>query len=96
MPAVTTCDELLVADVSNWAAYGLIALLGWWRGEDLLSGIDSLAILKYLSRRGSVDGVTRENTLTEDSLPFSAGEELIAQLREITGFAMADPGKQDL
>ncbi|RVU84347.1 DUF4392 domain-containing protein [Leucothrix sargassi] len=85
-PAMTKCDELLVADVSNWAAHGLIALLSYWQHEDLLSKIDTLEILKYISERGSVDGVTRENTLTEDSLASEAGQELIDKLRAITGF----------
>jgi len=86
-PAKTSCDELLVADVSNWGAHGLIALLGYWSGEDLLSKINTLDILKYISARGSVDGVTRENTLTEDSLGSEAGQELIDELRRITGFS---------
>ncbi|TRX57509.1 DUF4392 domain-containing protein [Thalassomonas sp. M1454] len=85
-PAYTECDELLIADVSNWAAYGIIAFLGLWTEKDLLAQVDSLAILKYISERGSVDGVTRENTLTEDSLPVSAGHELIHDLRKLTQF----------
>ena len=86
-PAITSCDELLVADVSNWGAHGLIALLGYWSGEDLLAKINTLDILKYISARGSVDGVTRLNTLTEDSLGSEAGQELIDELRRITGFS---------
>lgn len=82
-PSVTDCDELLVADVSNWAAYGLIAFLGHWCGRDLLADIAPLNILHYLSRRGSVDGVTRENTLTEDGLPATEGAAVIEQLREL-------------
>ncbi len=89
VPAVTGCDELLVADVSNWGAYGLIAILGYWRGEDLLGTISPLAILAYLSSRGSVDGVTRENTLTEDSLPAEVGAGVIRALQELTGFGEA-------
>ena len=85
-PSVTTCDELLVADVSNWGAHGLIALLAYWSGEDLLSKINTLDILKYISARGSVDGVTRLNTLTEDSLESGAGQQLIDELRTLTGF----------
>jgi hypothetical protein len=84
--AVTGCDELLVADVSNWGAYGLIALLGLWAGRDLLAEVSPLAILNYLSAHGSVDGVTRGNTLTEDGLPASEGQRVIAQLRQLTGF----------
>lgn len=84
--ADTGCDELVIADVSNWAALGLIALLGMWQQRDLLADVDSLAVLEYLSARGSVDGVTRENTLTEDNLPASVGIELIQRLRQLTGF----------
>ncbi len=86
-PAATGCDELLIADVSNWGAHGIIAFLAKWQAEDLLAQIDISKILQYISKRGSVDGVTRENTLTEDSLPVSAGEELILSLRKLTGFA---------
>lgn len=85
--AETACDELLVADVSNWGAYGLIALLGRWQQRDLLAEISPLAILEYLSGHGSVDGVTRENTLTEDGLDAAEGQRVIAELRALTGFA---------
>ena len=84
--AVTRCDELLVADVSNWGAYGLIALLAKWSGRDLLAEISPLDILDYLSARGSVDGVTRKNTLTEDGLAASEGIRVIQELRILTGF----------
>ena len=84
IPSRTACDELVIADVSNWAAYGILAMLGKLRGEDLLADIQPLAILEYLSAMGSVDGVTRENTLTEDSLCFSAGQALLEQIRAIS------------
>lgn len=86
--AITGCDELLVADVSNWGAYGLIALLAAWDGRDLLARRSPLDILGYLSARGSVDGVTRENTLTEDGLAAAEGIGLIRQLRRLTGFSV--------
>ena len=86
-PAVTGCDELLVADVSNWGAYGLIALLAKWSGRDLLAQISPLTILDYLSARGGVDGVTRQKTLTEDGLPAAEGMRIIQELRILTGFA---------
>jgi len=86
-PSATTCDELLIADISNWGAHGLIALLAKWNDKDLLAAINISEILRYLSKRGSVDGVTRQNTLTEDSLPVSEGEKIIFSLRQLTGFA---------
>ncbi len=85
--ADTRCDELIVADVSNWGAYGIIALLGLWRNEDLLGRIEPITILQYLSQLGSVDGVTRRNELTEDGLEPEQGESLLLQLRRLTGMA---------
>ncbi|BFM09959.1 DUF4392 domain-containing protein [Simiduia litorea] len=86
VPAATKVTELVIADVSNWAAHGLIALLGWHRKEDLLAHIDMVAILEYLSAGNSVDGVTRKNELTEDGLAPEIGLQLIADLRKATGF----------
>ncbi|MFT6915525.1 MAG: hypothetical protein ACJAWL_001834 [Motiliproteus sp.] len=86
-PAHTCCDELIVADVSNWGAYGIIAFLAHWRNEDLLGQIDPLKILRYLSSLGSVDGVTRRNELTEDGLSPDEGAALLLQLRRLIGMA---------
>lgn len=86
IPAATCVDELVIADVSNWAAHGLIALLGWHRQEDLLAKIDMVASLEFLSACNSVDGVTRRNELTEDGLAPEIGLQLIEDLRKVTGF----------
>ena len=85
--SVTRCDELLVADVSNWGAYGLIAFLALWAKQDLLASISPVALLNYLSTRGSVDGVTRQNTPTEDGLQAREGMRVIEQLRALTNFS---------
>ncbi|MBZ9611608.1 DUF4392 domain-containing protein [Rheinheimera maricola] len=79
-PCVTQCDELIVADVSNWAAWGIAAMVSVLRGENLLPGAEPLTILQYLSAKGSVDGVTRLNTLTEDGLAHTEGQQLIDDL----------------
>lgn len=82
--SITRCDELLVADVSNWAAYGIIALLSHWAQRDLLEEIAPVAILNYLSSLGSVDGVTGANTLTEDGLDVTEGMQVIKALQQLT------------
>jgi hypothetical protein len=64
----------------------MIAFLGVWHEQDLLARIEPLSILQYLSKLGSVDGVTRINQLTEDGLPASEGQVLIQKLRNITSF----------
>jgi len=84
--SVTRCDELLVADVSNWGTYGLVAFLAMWAQRDLLAAISPVNLLNYLSARGSVDGVTRANTLTEDGLQVREGLQVIQALRALTGF----------
>ncbi len=84
--AVTGCDELLVADVSNWGAYGLLALLGRWAERDLLGAVEPRTLLDYLCERGAVDGVTRAVTPTEDGLDAAEGLSVLARLRRLTGF----------
>jgi hypothetical protein len=85
-PASTGCDELLLADISNWAAHGLVALLSVIRGQDILADWDNKAVLQMLSEGGSVDGVTGENTLTEDGVDSDVTQQLVANLRELSGF----------
>jgi len=86
VPSTTTCDELIIADVSNWGAYGIISFLSVWNQRDLLAEIVPLYILRYISELGSVDGVTRVNQLTEDGLDVSEGESVLLELRRACGF----------
>jgi hypothetical protein len=86
VPATTGCDELIVADVSNWGAYGLISFLSVWNQRDFLAEIVPLDTLRYISMLGSVDGVTRVNQLTEDGLDPSEGESVLRELRQACGF----------
>ena len=76
--SATSCDELVVADVSNWGAYGIVGMLEVLSGEALLEGIDHRASLAYLSAR-----------LTEDGFPLAAGEELLEKLGALVRAARA-------
>lgn len=72
----TPADHLIVAGVSNWGAYALIGALAVvrtdWR-DALLGCLDAEldgAVLRTIVHEGpAVDGLTRERTLTVDSLP---------------------------
>jgi hypothetical protein len=86
VPAVTECDELIIADVSNWGVYGILAFLSLWSNQDLLAQTCPEEVLQYISNLGSVDGVTRRNELTEDSLPASEGVALISRIRKLIGY----------
>lgn len=85
VPSKTQCDELLIADISNWAAYGLIAFLSMWAERNLFSSFKPRDILSYLSKLGSVDGITKLNELTEDGLCISHSEQLINELEKLCG-----------
>ncbi|TCS40462.1 DUF4392 domain-containing protein [Reinekea marinisedimentorum] len=83
-PAFTSCNELILADVSNWGAIGLVAMLECVANKPLLTLHKPDEILQYLSDHGSVDGVTRRNELTEDGLPMDEGLALLNQLVALT------------
>ncbi len=79
-PAVSRCDELIVADVSNWAAYALCAVAYSFRGVSPNIGADIRRDLGYLVQAGAVDGVTGQPTPTEDGFAEGAGNELLEEI----------------
>jgi len=83
IPAVTRCDELVIAAVSNWGVYGVIAALSHRVKRDLFARIDPRAIAEYLVANGCVDGVTVRAEASEDGFPISVGLSIIAQLRRL-------------
>lgn len=87
IPCTTTCDELVIADVSNWAAHGIIAMLSKLMEKDFLCDWNNQQCLKYFAQRGGVDGVTGEKTLTEDGLTCEVTDSVITQLRHLSGFS---------
>ena len=80
-PAVSTCDELVVADVSNWAAYALCAITRWLtdRAQSIEHHIQE--DLEYLVARGAIDGVTGNATPTEDGFQATEGERLMQAIQ---------------
>jgi hypothetical protein len=81
-PAVTICDELVIATVSNWAVYGVVALLCHLLQEDLFELIDPAAVSEYLFAGGCLDGVRPGPEPSEDGFPIGVSLEIIAQLRK--------------
>ena len=89
----TPADHLIVAGVSNWGAWALLAALAVlrpsWR-PSLLGSLDpalDLRILETTLHEGpAVDGVSRAQTLTVDNHPVAMHH---AKLAEIVGVVMA-------
>jgi hypothetical protein len=94
---ITSCDHLVVAGVSNWGAYGLMAALavvhkGWSPVlARFLTAERDLAITKAIvEKAGAVDGVTARNEPTVDGFPAAVHAEVIEGLRRIAWGAAAD------
>ena len=87
---VTPADHLIVAGVSHWGAYGLIAGLAIarsdWR-DKLLPALDPMIdqnIMEVLVREGpAVDGVTLRRTLTIDGLDLTEHQIRLGQVRAL-------------
>ncbi len=84
-PSETTCDELIIATVSNWGVYGVVAMLSHITKQNLFRFFDPTEIADYLFANGCVDGVTRLQEPGEDGFPLESGMEIIGQLRELVG-----------
>ena len=83
IPSITPCDELVIATVSNWGVYGVLAAMGYELKTDLFELFDLEAVATYLVKRGCVDGVTARPELSEDGFPLTVGLSVIDQLREL-------------
>jgi len=86
----TPADHLIVAGVSNWGAYALIGALAVIRDDwrvtltDCLDAARDEAILQAIVNDGpAVDGVTRQRTLTVDSLPAALHHAKLRAIRAV-------------
>jgi hypothetical protein len=94
---VTTCDHLVVAGVSNWGAYGLMAALALLRPEwsatiaRFLTAERDLAVTRaVVAEAGAVDGVTARREATVDGFGPEVHGALIEGLRRIAWGKAAD------
>ncbi|WP_297464155.1 glutamate cyclase domain-containing protein [Thermococcus sp.] len=84
--SVVETDELILSAVSNWGAYGLVALASMKTGRNLLENWDERAIIGSLVERGLVDGVTGERKLGVDGIPVEIHATLVGLLQEIVSW----------
>ncbi len=86
---VTSCDHLVVAGVSNWGAYGLMAGLALVRADwsetigAFLTAERDLAVTQATVEAGAVDGVTARREATVDGFGPEVHGALIDELRRI-------------
>ncbi len=94
---VTSCDHLVVAGVSNWGAYGLMAALAVLRADwrpviaRFLTAERDLAVTRAIvDRAGAVDGVTARGEATVDGFGPDVHGALIDELGRIAWGQVAD------
>jgi hypothetical protein len=93
---VTGCDHLVVAGVSNWGAYGLMAGLALvhesWSPilAEFLTAARDLALTQATVEAGAVDGVTARREATVDGFGPDVHATVIDELRRIAWGRAAD------
>ena len=94
---ITSCDHLVVAGVSNWGAYGLMAVLAVLRPDwsatiaKFLTAERDLAVTRAtVDKAGAVDGVTARREATVDGFGPEIHGPLIDELGRIARGQAAD------
>ena len=83
-PAVNQVDRLVIASVSNWGGYGLVAALSRIAGKNLLPTVESeTAMLHGMVEAGVVDGTTGEAVPTVDNFSAEENGALLARLHRV-------------
>jgi len=79
---VVRVDHLVVAGVSNWGGYGVVAALGRLTGQDLLHTPEvERRLIAACVAVGACDGVTRRREPTVDSLGADTHAAVVDLLR---------------
>lgn len=81
-PCITATTRLVIASVSNWGAYGLIAALSGLTGLDLLPAWEEEAdILERMVAFGAVDGIDGKRVCTVDGFSLEKNRRILERLR---------------
>jgi len=84
--ATTAVDHLVVAGVSNWGAYGIVAALGHLTGQALLHDPPTeRELLAACCAAGCVDGRAGVAKPWVDSLPTAMHEHVVGLFGELSG-----------
>ena len=84
LPAIVTVDRLVIASVSNWGGYGLVAALSRLAGKNLLPAAEhETRIIREMVEAGAVDGTTGEAVATVDNFTTEENAALLARLHRL-------------
>ncbi len=85
-PAISRVDRLVIASVSNWGGYGLVAAMSRIAGRNLLpSSDDEARMVEGMIEAGAVDGTTGDAVPTVDNFSMDENGQLLARLHGVVG-----------
>lgn len=83
-PCVICCDYPIIASVSNWGAYGLLAELERLTGTALLPQFAEVeSCLRHIVRCGATDGITLKNEMSVDGRAYLVDATILKELRAV-------------
>lgn len=83
-PAVTSTSQLVIASVSNWGAYGLIAALSQLGNRNLLPTVEEEeAIIRLMVDKGAVDGISTQQVYKVDGFSLEKNGETLSRLHAL-------------
>ena len=83
-PAISRVDRLVIASVSNWGGYGLVAAISRLVGRNLLPTADSeSSMVQGMVDAGAVDGTTGDAVPTVDNFSMDENGALLARLHAL-------------
>jgi hypothetical protein len=83
-PAVTRVNRLLLASISNWGGYGLVAALAKLTGKHLLPSVNwEKEIIRKIVAKGAVDGVSGKPILAVDNFDLAKNAWALTELNRM-------------
>ena len=80
-PALTPVNKLIIASVSNWGGYGLVAALSRLTNKNLLPTVEwEKETIKDIVARGAVDGVSGQRQNAVDAFDLEQNSWALTQL----------------
>ena len=84
MPCVTTTSALIIASVSNWGGYGLVAAMSKIKGKNLLPSIETeQKLVKRNVELGAVDGPSGEAIPMVDGFTLEENSQALQELHDL-------------
>ena len=92
-PATTTVSQLVIASVSNWGGYGVIAALSQLTGRNLLPSVaEEEDVIRAMVDKGAVDGIAGVQVYAVDGFPLEENRQTLEALHGLLDRRGVIPG----